>query len=150
MAGQIFEKEIAAVTLESSGSSQSNNTQVAASTVLDNTSGGNGSQSQLFDFELNGGFGSSPSVGARIDLYAVPAIDGTNYADVDTTNHNMPSNCFVGSFYVVKSQTGAQRLVIEGVTLDPLKYKLYIDNQSGQTLSSTWALKVTPSQMQYN
>lgn len=151
MAGNILAKEFAAVTLESSGSSQANNTQVAASTAnLDNRSGGiTGAESYAFDFELNGGFGSSPAVGAVIGLYAVPAIDGTNFADVDTSNHNMPPACFIGTFVVNKAQTTAQRLVVLGVPLDPLLYKIYIDNQSGQTLSSTWTLKVVPSQSQY-
>lgn len=150
MAGVLNQKEQAIVTLESSGSSQANNTQVAASTAnLDCRSGGNAAEMFYGDFELNGGFGSSPAVGAQINLYLVPALDGTNYADVDTTNHNMPPECFVGSFLVDKAATAAQRMVIMGVSLRPVLYKAYIDNQSAQTLSSTWTLKVVASEDQY-
>ena len=149
MAGNILQKEQAIVTLESSGSSQANNTQVAATTTLDCRSGGNAAEMFYGDFELNGGFGSAPAVGAQINLYLVPALDGTNYADVDTTNHNMPPECFVGSFIVNKAQTVAQRMVIMGVPLRPDLYKAYIDNQSAQTLSSTWTLKSVASEDQY-
>lgn len=146
MAGDIKAKPASIVTLESSGGSLSNGSQVAASTATYD----NSSNDMFFaNFELNGGFGSSPSVGALINLYLVPALDGTNYAEVDTTNHNMPPACFVGSFVVNKAQTSAQRMDVLGVPLQPLLYKAYLDNQSGQTLSSTWTLKIVAADDQY-
>lgn len=151
MAGNIYLKEAAAVTLESSGDSLVNGSELLAETTFDNRSGGNGAQSLWANFELNGGLGTGVAEGTiYAELYLVPALDGTNYAEMDATNHKFQSNCFVGSFVVNKNQTGAQRMVILGVPLQPLLYKVYILNKSGQTISSTWTLIVVPVMQQYS
>lgn len=154
MAGKISAFEFAEITLESSGGSLANNNQVAATNTLDNRSGGTSGGAGVGDvflcnFELNTGFGSGPTVGNIVNLYLVPALDGTNYADVDTSGHVMPPACFVGSFIINKSATAAQRMVILGVPINPLLYKAYIDNQSGQSMSTTWTLKAVSSEVQY-
>ncbi len=150
MAGAIFQKEIAAVTLQDATSlALSNAAQVAAATTLDNRSSGNGAESFRGTFQLTGGFGSGPSVGANVDLYLVPALDGSTYATVDASGHVMPSDCFIGSFFVILDQTAAQVMTISGVELDPLLYKAYLSNGSGQQLSAGWTLKFVPEQAQY-
>ena len=152
MAGNIFAKELSStpVTLESSGASTATNLEVAASTNLDARNAGNGAQSFWYTFEFNGGFGSAPTVGAALELYAVPAVDGTNFAEVDTTAHLLQDNCLLGYFKILKAQTGAQRLVIQRIFLEPLLYKMYILNKTTQTMSSTWTLKVYPSLEQFS
>lgn len=152
MAKEIHQLEQAIVTLQATGAgSISNNVQVACATTLDCRSGGNAAEMFMADFELLAGFGSNPTVGAQINAYLVPALDGTNYADVDATNHNMPPACLIGSFIVNKAQTAVQRMVILGVPLRPVLYTLYLDNQSGQTVTtSTWSVKCVSSQDQYN
>lgn len=160
MAGRIFSQESTAVLTLQDGASGvlSNNSQVLAATAnLDNRSGGNAgtiggnSVGELImaTFQLTGGFGSSPLVGAILNLYLIPAIDGTNFADYDTTNHNMPPACFVGSFLVNKAQTAAQVMVIAGVPLSPILYHAVLDNQSGQQLSAGWTLSVLAEDTQY-
>lgn len=149
MATTVFsQKEQAIVSLETNGASQANNVQAAATTTLDCRASGNAADMFVADFELTVGFGSSPAAGALINAYLVPAMDGTNYADVDATNHVMPPACFVGSFIVNKAQTATQKLVILGVPLRPLLYKFWCDNQSAQTISTGWLLKAVASQEQ--
>jgi hypothetical protein len=149
MAGNILQKEQAIVSLETNGASQANNVQAAATTTLDCRAAGNAADMFFADFDLTVGFGSSPVAGVAINAYLVPAMDGTNYADVDTTNHVMPPACFIGSFLVNKAQTAVQKLPISGVSLRPLLYKLYLDNQTAQTMSTGWLLKVIASEDQY-
>lgn len=150
MAKEIHQLEQAAVTLHTAGGTTANNVQQAASTVLNCTAGGNAAEMFFADFELNTGFGSAPAVGAVINLYLIPSIDGTNYADYDATNHNMPPACFVGAFIVNKAATASQRMPITNVPLRPLKYTVVVDNQSAQTMSTAWVLTAVASQDQYN
>jgi hypothetical protein len=79
-----------------------------------------------WDFELNAGFGSSVSVSKDT---STPLFDPKHLAGAFTT-------CTTG--------TGARRMTLEGVTLGPYKYVARLWNKSGQTLSSTWALKAYP------
>jgi hypothetical protein len=134
------------VTIQSSGSSISNN---AASTgdTWDNTSTGDDAAA----FELNAGFGSTPTIGNTIGLYGVPAVDNTNYGDVDTSSSppTLNPNNLLGTFEVLKASTSAERMTLLVNGLLPIKYKFYLGNTSGQTVSSTWALKANFARYQY-
>jgi hypothetical protein len=145
MAGNVTLKQGTTATLESNGGTLATASVVAASSTYDNSANDN----FWAGFELNTGFAVAPSVGTSIELYLVPALDGSNYADVDTGTPTMPLPCFVGAFAVVKSQTGAQRLVITGVPLMARLYKAYLYNKAGQTMSSGWTLKLFPDYEQY-
>lgn len=136
--------------METNGASTANGLQVAATTTLDVRSGGNAAEMFWANFELAAGFGTAPTQHNIIDLYLVPALDGTNYADIDATGHNLPSNCYVGSFEIILSQTTSQRMVVLGVPLMPLLYKAYLVNNSGQTISAAWTLKVVAAEEQYS
>src|SRR5689334_23274003 len=81
---------------------------------------------RFLSFVLSTGFSVAPAAGAEIQLYLVPALDGTNFADVDTTTPFLSPSHYVGSFWVDKAQTGAQRLTLEGVPAGPFLYKLYV------------------------
>src|ERR1700719_50878 len=146
MAGNITLKQDTLTTLVSSGSTLNNGAVSSASSSFDNSSSKNDFWA---NFELNTGFAVAPTVGNSIELYGVPALDGSNYADVDTGTPNMPLSCFLGVFSVIKSQTGAQRMVLLGVPLMSNLYEFYLYNKSGQQMSSTWTLKVSPAYEQY-
>ncbi len=145
MAGNITLKQGTSATLVSSGSSLATATVSTVSSSYDNSANNN----FWANFELLTGFGSSPSVGTSIELYGVPALDGSDYADVDTGTPNMPLSCYLGSFVVVKAQTANQRLVIMGVPLTSQLYEFYVYNKAGQTMSSGWTLKLFPYCEQY-
>lgn len=150
MAGNILAKEYSAVVLQNdNGSSISNGAGGAAGTAnLDNRSGGiTGAEAFFAHFELlTAGFGSNPGAGKNVDLYLVPAVDGTNFGDVDSSIPN--AQYFVGSFITVNSGS-AKRLSLMNVPIGPLLLKAYLVNNTGQTLSANWGLRVVLSSEQY-
>lgn len=91
-------------------------------------------------------FGSAPTDRAVIDLYAVPAIDGTNYA----YSTQAQDKTYVGSF-VVDNVTTEQIMVTEPFELGPHKYKFLASNRSGRAFPAsgstialyTWNRKLT-------
>lgn len=86
------------------------------------------------DFVLNVTFGTSPTAEFPVNLFLIPAVDGTNYATADATH--LPPNCAKGSFLVF-NQTTAQKLVIPGVQIPPCKFKLILENATDQNFPAT-------------
>lgn len=150
MAGDIFSKERAIVSLETNGASIATTAfSAAATTNLDCRSGGNIPEDFLVSFELACGFGTNPAANDPISLYLVPALDGTNFADIDTANKVAQADHFVDTFFVNKVQTTTQRLTVSGKRLLPHLYKAYLSNGSGVTLSTGWTLKAVGVRDQY-
>jgi len=137
----IKEKAGTAQTLEASGASTSNNAVGTANDAdLDNTA----TLAFSYDFELNGGFGSSVTAGEDLDLYLVPKLDGTNAAAADTSTPLFQPSHYAGTFITATNGTATRYMTIPGVAVGPYKYTAYLHNKSGQTLSSGWALKAYP------
>ena len=91
------------------------------------------------------GYGASINKGVKVaDVYLVPTLDGTNYADTDSSVPQ--ARYLVGS--VTKGTangTGATRDIIQGVPLPPRDYKLAVVNTSGQAWAASGnTLKVRP------
>jgi hypothetical protein len=88
------------------------------------------------DFELFiNTFGVAPVVDSTIDLYVVPATDGTNYNDGSATVQ--PINFYRGS-WSLRAAAVAFRLTIQGVLLPPVPFKLTVfNNATGQALPAT-------------
>lgn len=73
--------------------------------------------------------------GAVIEVYLLASVDGTNYPDgADATDPG--ANTFVGVFNFRAVQV-AQRHVLRGISLPPLKYKYLVINKTGQALAAT-------------
>lgn len=72
-----------------------------------------------------------------VDLYITRAVDATNYESVPVTGGADQSNQFIGSFPVMKNTT-QHTVVIGPLSIPPCKFKFYVDNQSGQTLTAEW------------
>lgn len=95
------------------------------------------------------GYGASINKGVKFaDVYLVPTLDGTNYADTDS---NIPqARYLVGS--VTKGTangTGATREIVTGVPLPPRDYKIAVVNTSGQAWAATSnTVKVRPYRTQ--
>lgn len=141
--------ETSVITLEGSGAVTANNAVVEANdSTFDNRVSGNGGGSFTATFELNVGFDTAPSVGTTIECYLVPALDGSNYAEIDVTTPRMPASLRRGFFSVLRSQTAAQRLIIEAIPLQPLLYKAYLWNKTGHSMSSGWTLKAVGAKTQ--
>lgn len=91
-------------------------------------------------FELNVTFGSSPTAGNTVDLYIIPAPDGTNYDDNTTgASGAAPSTSYVGGF-PLRAVTSAQKVPLGAtrrVDLPPTKFKVFVVNGSGQAFPAS-------------
>lgn len=159
MAGNIFWKEQAIVTLTSALAALVNGGGgVANGTAnLDCRSAGNAAEMFTAAFELTvqwatvTGIVSGTVVG---ELYLVPALDGSNFPDVlianASTDYISPQH-FVGQFVATTTPTANTniRTDIANVDLQPLLYKPYIINRSGQTFTANATLKAVAAQVQY-
>jgi hypothetical protein len=93
-------------------------------------------------FELTCTYGSAPAADTTVDLFLVPAPDGTNYDDGSSTV--FAQNHVVGS-YNIRAVTTAQLLSLWGVPLPPTKFKVNVYNNTGQNMAATGnTLKMIP------
>lgn len=91
--------------------------------------------------ELSVTFGTAPSAGGYVEIYAITAPDGTNYEDgsntVDPGTHKLIDRL------PVRAVTTAQRLTGRLFPLEPAKTKFLLVNGSGQAFpASGSALKL--------
>lgn len=103
-------------------------------------------------FELNVQFGANPTIYTTVDLYIIPAPDGTNYDDATTgASGTAPSTCYVGGF-PLRVTTSAQKVplgVVRRVDLPPTKFKVFVLNGSGQSFPSSGStVKMVPYRYQ--
>ena len=158
MAGDLRSKERAIVTLTSSGGSLTTGTAGLANGTadFDARSSGNAPDDLQAQFELIVQWATITSIVANMviaELYLLPALDATNFPDVDTTGGSsvIPAAAFVDSFICAKAPTANtdMRFVSREIAINPLLYRPYLLNRSGQTMSVNWALKVVSVQGQY-
>jgi hypothetical protein len=160
MAGDIFSKERAIVTLTTAGSSLTNNSGGVANATSDlDCRNGSSVTPQDFEaiFEFIGQWSTVTGItnGTVVaELYLIPALDGTNFPDVDTTSgaSNFPPATLVGLFTACKAPSSStdMRFVSNPVNLQPLLYRPYIKNKSGQTLAANWTVKAVSVRTQYS
>jgi hypothetical protein len=157
MAGNLALKTGTAVTVTSAGGSTTSGTATSAGTVDLRSAGTSNLIEELQAFvELTCQWATITSIAAgtiAADIYLVPALDGTNYATVDTTSGSsyIASTMRVGSCVVTNTPTAATnyQYVTAPFDLFPALYTVYILNRSGQTISANWALKILPCEAQY-
>lgn len=158
MAGDIRQKERSIVTLTSSGSSLTNGSAGVANATadFDARSSGNFPDDRAAQFELICQWATVTGIVAGTivaELYLLPALDGTNYPDIDTTSGSskLPFTALVGLFEVQKAPTANTdaRFNSSIVQFNPLKFKPYLLNKSGQTIAANWTLKSVGVQDQY-
>jgi len=158
MAGDLRSKERAIVTLTSTGGSLTNGSAGAGNGTadFDARSTGNFPDDLQAQFELIAQWATVTGIAANVvvaDLYLLPALDGTNFPDIDTTTGSsaLPYSAYVGSFVATKAPTANTnaRFVTPNVTFNPMLHRPYILNRSGQTISTNWTLKAVGVQGQY-
>lgn len=106
-------------------------------------------------FELAVTFGTNPTAGSLINLYIIPAPDGTNYTDAVTgAGGTAPSTAFAGGF-PLRAVTTAQRisLGVHGlfplIPLPPTKFKAFVVNNSGQSFPASGSVvRMIPMRLQ--
>lgn len=140
MSGETIVKFGTTKTLEANGASIANNTLAQADDASYDIVA-DGAYYPDTDFVLTATFGTAPTEGTVIALYARPLdVDGT--ADTEVPETTRPT-VFVGSF-VVNNVTTAQTMTLRAFDV-PTKADYYIHNNgTGQTISAGWVLKVTP------
>lgn len=116
--------------------SLANNTASSAgASILDNTT----NLDSWADFRASFSFGTNPVAGATLDLYLIPQVDGSTYADTATVVSNAPNpNYYAGSF-PVRPTTGAQVVDLRHVDISsPTKYEaILVNNATGQALAAS-------------
>lgn len=84
---------------------------------------------------LTGTFGGTPTLNAPLHLYALAAIDATNYED-GSASIRPTDDAFLGTFQVYNA-TNAQRLITRPFRLKPVKLKFQLFNGTGQALNAS-------------
>jgi hypothetical protein len=125
------------------GSQLTNGTAAALGTVFDNTgaSGGPALYANVEFLASASGYGAALSAGNYLEYYMTPSQDGTTFPDAGSGNI-LPAGSLKGIFLVVTSGNSQARLNIEGIPLMPVKYKGFIKNVLGQTLTSGWGVSL--------
>ena len=130
-------------TLEANGASISNNALAQADDASYDIVN-DGSSYPDAEFVLTGAFGTGPTEGTTLALYARPLdVDGTADTEAPETTR---ATVFIGTF-TVNNVTSTQNIVLNGLFAVgvPKKADYYIHNNgTGQSLSAGWTLKVTP------
>ena len=106
-------------------------------------------------FELTVDFASASTANAMIDLYLIPAIDGTNFVDnVTGSSEFAPLDSYVGGFQC-QNTANAQRIGLWGagggvlIPLPPVPFKAFVINNSGQAFPASGSvLKMVPYRYQ--
>lgn len=147
MAADIKLKAVAATSVITTGMDSLVDTARAISADFDNSS----SLDPFADLELSIAYTTSaPSAGLKVaEVYLVPSIDGTNYAE-GTTSLTPQKALLVATFETRNGSTSTvERLVAPGISLPPDHMKFLIVNTSGKTLKSSGnILKVRPYKYQ--
>lgn len=86
------------------------------------------------DFELIVSFGTAPGANVPVELYVIPAANGTDYASADTSAP--PPNLFAGA-WLVRNTTATQRLVIRQAALPPSRFRILVRNTTGQAFAAS-------------
>lgn len=85
------------------------------------------------------GFGAAVQAGQTVDLYLLPAQDGTN--PITGATSGLPSTAFVGSFVTpVSGNVGRLAMAVQQIPLLPVRYQSWLVNNTGQTLTSGYSV----------
>lgn len=119
----------------------------AISGAIDNTA----NLHLYMDVELAVAYTSSaPAAGTKAgELYAIPTVDGTNYGEGGTSVTPQKA-LLIGIFESRNGSTSSvERLILPGIPMPPIQFKLLMVNTSGKTLKSSGnTLKYAPYTIQ--
>jgi hypothetical protein len=156
MAGNLLLKEQPIVTLTTTGASLTTGSAGVAATQLDCRASGNAADmfTALFSLAAQWATVTGITAGTTIaDIYLVPAIDGSNFPDIDTTAgaSYIPYPHRAGSFVAPKTPATNTNMLFQSAPVDllPVLYNVYLINRSGQTISANWTIKAVAVAAQY-
>lgn len=145
MASAKYETGTLTTMLSTELNSLASNSRAISTTPFDNGDTANLYFSAYFEAVLD--YASAPTADLPFDVYIVPAIDGTNYANGDASIAP-PGTLFAGSF-ALRAVNTAQRLVFGPVTLPPETFHVVVHNRGGQALDASGnTIKMLPVRQQ--
>ena len=80
--------------------------------------------------------GGNRAAGARVDMYFLPEIDGSNYSFGGASLDPSPSS-FAGTFQLDAGVTTARYTLLTMVPLPPHDFHIVLINETGQALAAT-------------
>lgn len=78
----------------------------------------------------------SPGVSGYLTLWRIDSVDGTNFADGDTTN-GAPAGTPIWVRGVITGTTVTRRAVFSGIVLPSTKFKFLLQNNTGATMAAS-------------
>jgi hypothetical protein len=108
-----------------------------AGKVLGNAVSQATAKDQYCSLDLLCRFASAPSAGGYVDVYFIPAVDGTNYGDGDASTD--PPLTYLVATLPVRAVTTAQRVGTGSrtIVMPPFDFKPLVKNNSGQAMTNT-------------
>lgn len=89
------------------------------------------------DLELVVSLAATAVANTLIEVYLIPTLDGTNYADAAAGTATPPAaNLYVGGF-PVRAVTTAQRMLLRGVPIPPYLFKYVLHNATAVAFTAT-------------
>lgn len=79
----------------------------------------------------------SPTAGARVDLYILESVDGTNFPAQSAADLRLTTTQLLVSIPIGTTAATAQRVVARNVVLPPGLLKFVFDNQTGATTNAS-------------
>jgi len=138
--------------------------QTLASTELNSLASGSGALGAEYDngtnlylwglFELAVDFVSAPAAGGLVDIYLIPAPDGTNYVDNTTGASEYAPTTTYASAFPIQATANAQRVSLGlggpvKVELPPTKFKVFVINNTNQAFPASGStIKMVPTRLQ--
>lgn len=99
-------------------------------TEIDNTT----NKDRFLSFDLTFSCASAPTANTTIEVYILYAIDGTNYEDGDATPTDPTKN--PAAAVAARNVTGAQRVAVTNIPIQPFKFKILIKSELDQNATS--------------
>jgi hypothetical protein len=76
----------------------------------------------------------TPTSGGRVNVYLIPSVDATNYADGGDSLDPTPE--YLLTVLYLDTATAAKRKTAHNLPIPPLKFKLLIENVSGVSFAA--------------
>jgi hypothetical protein len=94
------------------------------------------------------GFAAAVTNDVSIDLFLVPSLDGTNFGTASVSG--LPATALKGQFVTpVSGNVSRLRMEVEGIPLMPYAYQVWLQNNTGGTLTSGWSLNIDVREQAY-
>jgi hypothetical protein len=93
----------------------------------------------------------SPAAGAYVAVYALLAVDGSNYPAPSAADMRLQTSQLLFTIPLSTTATTAQRIAVRNVVIPPGTFKIILDNHAGVALAANSnTLKMNPYDVNLN